>query len=277
MEMTSNYTVYMHRFPNGKVYIGITSQEPEQRWRGGDGYKNQAVYRAIKKYGWENTLHEVLLRGLTKEQAEQAEINLIALFHSNEKRHGYNVDNGGNCYGTHSAETRAKIAQSNRTRILSEETHRRMSEAQRGKKLTKERRENIGKAQKGKKQPRDAVMRRAELHRGWKMPDEQKKKLSEIRKGKPFKCNNPEERGRKLSHAMKERNANRPEVMEKMRNASVAKCSKRIIQKALSGEEIAVWQSATEIERTLGFGHSQISRACKNRSPYNGYFWCFYD
>lgn len=42
-------------------------------------------------------------------------------------------------------------------------------------------------------------------------------------------------------------------------------------------EEIAVWKSAAEIERVLGFGHSQISRACKNRSPYNGYSWCFYD
>lgn len=275
--MIKEYCVYMHRFPNGKVYIGITSQEPEQRWRGGDGYKNQAVYRAIRKYGWGNVLHDVLLQGLTKAQAEQAEIGLISLYHSNEKKYGYNVDNGGNCYGTHSAETRAKIAQSNRTRTLSEETHRRMSEAQKGKKMTEDAKRKIGLAFKGRVLSDDHRKKIGEAQKGKVLSSEQRRKISESRKGLAFKCNNPEERGRKLSRAMKERNANRPEVMEKMRNASVAKCSKRILQKTLSGEEIAVWKSAAEIERILGFGHSQISRACKNRSPYNGYSWCFYD
>lgn len=33
--MSENYTVYMHRFPNGKVYIGMTSKKPEDRWKRG--------------------------------------------------------------------------------------------------------------------------------------------------------------------------------------------------------------------------------------------------
>lgn len=33
------YFLYKHTFPNGKVYIGITSRvNPERRWLGGRGY-----------------------------------------------------------------------------------------------------------------------------------------------------------------------------------------------------------------------------------------------
>lgn len=31
--MENNYTVYMHKFPNMKVYIGITNRNVEARWR----------------------------------------------------------------------------------------------------------------------------------------------------------------------------------------------------------------------------------------------------
>lgn len=45
------YFVYKHTFPNGKIYIGITDQKPERRWRNGIGYRRQPyVYNAIKKY-----------------------------------------------------------------------------------------------------------------------------------------------------------------------------------------------------------------------------------
>jgi hypothetical protein len=30
------------------VYIGITKQNPIERWRNGEGYKGQIFYRAIK-------------------------------------------------------------------------------------------------------------------------------------------------------------------------------------------------------------------------------------
>ena len=81
--MNENYKVYMHRFPNGKIYIGITCQNPEERWRGGTGYKAQLVHRAIEKYGWDAIQHIILFDGLCKEEAEQKEIELIKLFSSN--------------------------------------------------------------------------------------------------------------------------------------------------------------------------------------------------
>ena len=62
------YSVYKHTSPNGKVYIGITSRKPEQRWSNGYGYvKNKHFTHAINKYGWENIKHEILFSNLTKE------------------------------------------------------------------------------------------------------------------------------------------------------------------------------------------------------------------
>jgi hypothetical protein len=105
-----------------------------------------------------------------------------------------------------------------------------------------------------------------------------REKLRAARTGKHTEFSNPEERAEKLSVAMTNRNNSNPEIMQKMRNASVLKCSKPIIQKDLDGKEIAVWKSAAEIQRVIGFGRAQISRAChSNGKPYSGYLWEFYD
>lgn len=107
------YIVYSHTTPNGKVYIGITSQtNPNRRWQNGLGYRTQPMFhRAIVKYGWDNIKHEVLYSGLKKEEAEKIEIALIAMYDSTNPDHGYNVENGGNCVGAHSEETKSKISE----------------------------------------------------------------------------------------------------------------------------------------------------------------------
>ena len=75
--MKNNYIVYMHVFPNNKKYIGITSKKPKQRWESGTGYRTQSLmYRAIQKYEWDNIEHKILYINLTKEEAEQKEIEL---------------------------------------------------------------------------------------------------------------------------------------------------------------------------------------------------------
>lgn len=107
------YVVYKHTFPNGKVYIGITSQKPEKRYAGGKGYKGcPKMNNAILKYGWNNIEHEILYSGLSKEEAEAKEIETIAF--CNSVTNGYNTDHGGNAPGTHSIETRLKISEGNR-------------------------------------------------------------------------------------------------------------------------------------------------------------------
>lgn len=104
--MSDNYCVYKHTNKiNNKVYIGITCQKPEKRWDCGWGYiKQEIFYNAIKKYGWDGFTHEILFEGLTKEQAAEKEIELIAFYKSNRKRYnspsfGYNATDGGDSYG----------------------------------------------------------------------------------------------------------------------------------------------------------------------------------
>lgn len=95
-EYGEDYKVYKHTFPNGKVYIGITSQKPKSRWANGKGYQdNKRMYNAIKKYGWNNIKHEILFTGLTQEQAFEKEIELIAEYDSTKFDKGYNISHGG--------------------------------------------------------------------------------------------------------------------------------------------------------------------------------------
>lgn len=77
----ADYIVYKHTSPSGGVYIGITSQEPERRWRSdGSGYRqNTHFYNAIKKYGWDAFKHEILFEGLELDEALRIEKELIQL------------------------------------------------------------------------------------------------------------------------------------------------------------------------------------------------------
>lgn len=128
------YTVYKHTSPSGKVYIGITSKTVEERWQKGRGYKGQVFYYAIQKYGWDNIKHEIIATGLTKEEAENMEIDLIAKYKSTNARHGYNVQNGGSGIGKMSEKTKEKLRIINKGRIVTEETKRKISMANKGRK-----------------------------------------------------------------------------------------------------------------------------------------------
>ena len=104
--------VYKHICPNGKVYIGITCKRSvNSRWENGTGYVNCTYFNhAINKYGWENIEHEIILSGVSKEEAVYAEKYLIRWY----KLHNmcYNLTDGGDgISGTkRSPETKLKIS-----------------------------------------------------------------------------------------------------------------------------------------------------------------------
>lgn len=110
------YYVYRHTSPVNKVYVGITKQKPERRWLGGLGYRTQKrFYRAILKYGWDNFTHEILYSGLSLEEAEDKERELILFHRSFDKNFGYNIEFGGVSRKEVSAETREKLRISHTT------------------------------------------------------------------------------------------------------------------------------------------------------------------
>lgn len=161
------YCVYIHSFPHGKRYIGITSCDPLKRWQNGTGYAgNQHLINAILKYGWNNVDHRILFENLGKETAYRLEQIIIAMFRSNEYLFGYNRSIGGESangcipseetrrkmsisrtgiknyfYGKHhSTETKEKLRRSstgntNRVgKICAEETKQKIGQANRGRK-----------------------------------------------------------------------------------------------------------------------------------------------
>ena len=88
------FYVYRHTVPNGKVYIGITSNSPHRRWRNGFGYsKTPYFYNAILKYGWDNIKHEILYENLSLDEAAEIEKTLIKKY--KEEGISYNLADGG--------------------------------------------------------------------------------------------------------------------------------------------------------------------------------------
>ena len=115
------WCVYKHTSPNGKVYIGITSQKPEHRWgKDGNGYKTQQhFWNAIQKYGWTNFKHEIIVSELSEEEAYKKEIELIEFYNSINQEYGYNCSVGGekSAYGVVVSE---EYKQKCRQRVLGE-------------------------------------------------------------------------------------------------------------------------------------------------------------
>ena len=92
----NNWCVYMHtNKSNGKKYIGI-SKNPQARWgSNGHRYKKQYFGDAIKKYGWDGFVHEILFSGLSEHDACEKEIQLISKYKTCNSKYGYNILPGG--------------------------------------------------------------------------------------------------------------------------------------------------------------------------------------
>ena len=122
-----------------KLYIGKTCRTYKQRW---DAHKYQSktfndhFHRAIRKYGWENFVFEVLHDNIDFIWLDDWEIYYIDYY--NTFKEGYNSTRGGG--GTNgvkcSEETKIKIAEKQKGVPKTEETRIKMSNAKRGKSYT---------------------------------------------------------------------------------------------------------------------------------------------
>lgn len=108
-----NYVVYIHQNKlNGKRYIGITNNTSKRWYGNGKKYENcPRFHSAIKKYGWDNFYHVVIVSGLTLDEANVLEQFYIHKYKTCEKDFGYNLQRGGHFVPTmlgkhHSEETR---------------------------------------------------------------------------------------------------------------------------------------------------------------------------
>lgn len=151
------YSVYLLRVPDGRIYIGTTSQKLMRRWNNGNGYRFcKPLWEQIVLHGWENVCKEVLATNLTKEEASEMEQRAIREWNSANPRYGFNRESGGldgekiippavkekmreactgkrnHNFGKHfSAEHKAKLSKSNLGQKRSEETCKKIGEAKR--------------------------------------------------------------------------------------------------------------------------------------------------
>ena len=79
---------------NNKVYIGQTINNPEIRWKAEDT-SQQAIGVAVRTYGSENFLNEIIDYASSREELNEKEKYWISYYDSNNKEKGYNRTKGG--------------------------------------------------------------------------------------------------------------------------------------------------------------------------------------
>lgn len=239
------FTIYMHRTPSGKVYVGQTRIKPDRRWLGGKGYRGNVYFtNAINKYGWNNIEHIILDTVQTQEEADTLEKAYILQFKSNDPDFGYNFAVGGvGGVCPHTDEWNGKISKSNKLwyeqhpeyrQLISErmsgnsptpETRQKMSKAARNRVRlphTEETKRKISNSNKGKKLPRHVIEKLRQNRLGKKQSDETRLKRSKSMTGRILS----EETKNKLRETWKRTRQSRvgwkhtPENIEKIRQAS---------------------------------------------------------
>jgi len=102
---------------NNKIYIG-KSNSNKNRFKdhlnvAKNKYSNKYsyVHKAINKYGKNNFIYEIIEKFDDEDAAYNAENKYILYYKSNNNQYGYNLNEGGRRFFTHSPETLKKISE----------------------------------------------------------------------------------------------------------------------------------------------------------------------
>lgn len=164
---------------NEKIYIGKTTELLKRRWQRhlvkASGNSQQAIHRAIRKYGAENFDIHLIGAAKTKETLNNLEKVYIILFNSRNKQFGYNRTSGGDGVEM-TPEIRAKI---------SEATVRRFSKPEERAKVSGINHYNYGKPSPllGRKMSPEVCEKMSRIRKGRKFSKEWIEKLSQANRG----------------------------------------------------------------------------------------------
>jgi group I intron endonuclease len=221
----------------------------KRRWANGLGYNhNNLMKRAIKKYGWENIEHNVLFENLSKEEAEQKEIELIKLYECNKLNYGYNISNGGNHLGKHSQQSKEKMRNYALNRPLSHNKNISLSKKGKPSNMTKEQKKLLSDILKGNKY---GVGNKSFL--GKKHSEESKKKISLSRLGKTSWIKGKK---RSLQHTLNNVETHKKKVVQYDKNMNII-CEFSSIKEAIEKTKI-----------------NNICKCCKGKQKTaGGYIW----
>lgn len=242
--MDKSFLIYKHTSPSGKAYIGQTKNLARRNssHRGDSGCRLFA--KAIKRYGWDSFQHEVLASGLSLEEANRLEQELIQS-HGTRAPHGYNLKAGG-LSSEHAEETKQRISKAHIGKVVPPEVGQKISATKRaktqeerdainaklraanvGKKASAETKAKLSAAHTGRKMSPEAIEKSAAARRGRVASAETRAKQSASRKGRPAHNKGipmPEEQKVKVSAAKKDPS---PEVRARISEAAKAAWARR--------------------------------------------------
>ena len=132
--MSKQYIIYRHITPDGKSYIGCTSNTIRERWD--QGYQhNPSFLAAYHQYGWHGMQHETLAVTSEESEAYRIEEEMIQKYQSDNPLYGYNISKGGKATYAglkHTKETKDKIRKANTGAIFTEEHRKNLSKSLKG-------------------------------------------------------------------------------------------------------------------------------------------------
>ena len=120
---------------NGKVYVGQTCQELQERWFGHKACSRRGIethlYRAMRKDGEENFFIEPIYSVVNKKYSNIVESLCIKIYNSKNQEIGYNLTDGGEgCVGyKHTEEFKKQVAENNKKRVWSKESREKVSQS----------------------------------------------------------------------------------------------------------------------------------------------------
>lgn len=120
------YFVYRHICPDGKAYVGVTTN-PKRRWEanGCNYFDHPIFYAAIKNFGWNNIKHIISFSCEDKHIARIKEKKIAGYY----QYYGLSLNAGNGHSHSPSEHNRQKVAEVRRKYIMSEETRHKIAEA----------------------------------------------------------------------------------------------------------------------------------------------------
>lgn len=276
VDTDKKFCVYVHTNKiNGKRYVGVTSQDPEKRWNKGKGYTKRQphMYNAIQKYGWENFNHEILIDGISLEDASSLERMLIKAWQLQNRQFGYNDQSGGLEHSSLSKEIREKIGNAHKGKKQSEEHKKHLSESKKGQLLSEKTKEKIRIALQGRVFTDEHKENLSEALTGREFSKEHKQNISNARKGQFTEkqqealikvCEN--NKGRKHTEEAKAK-------ISAGNKGKLKKNSVRVEQHILGTEEtVGVYDSVMEAHNKTGVSYRGIWNCINGLSKSSGGF-----
>ena len=184
---------------NGKSYCGQTTDTLKGRisdHKSKAKYNTMLISQAIREFGIDNFIFETLCECASKNELNKTEEEMIILHHTHYTEGGYNKQKRSCCNQgwSHSKETKKKMSEYHKNKILSEEHKRKIGESVSGnknpmynvhRKHTEEEKKNISFKLKGRSTGPKTEEHKIKLsitNTGKHLSEETKRKISESSK-----------------------------------------------------------------------------------------------